>query len=199
MIIFRKMSSGDTYYKEKSVSVNSESPTNMSILATWNEASSLPGNRIAIDLTESSAFILSTIEDGIELSGDNLNNSEIVVAKDDEVNVVENNTESNDIIIAKDENDKVIVKDNEEHEHTWDEGVITKEATCTEDGEIVYACTSCEETKTEVIKATGHDYHNGVCSKCGDKQASVPVTPVKPVWKSWFEKIIKEWIKHFWR
>lgn len=85
------------------------------------------------------------------------------------------------------------------HEHTWDEGVVTKEVTCTEDGEITYTCTSCEEKKIEVIKATGHDYHNGICSKCGDKQASVPVTPVKPVWKTWLKKVIQKWIKHFWK
>ncbi len=40
--------------------------------------------------------------------------------------------------------------------HTWDEGTVTKEATCTEDGEIIYTCTACGETKTEEIEAIGH-------------------------------------------
>lgn len=43
------------------------------------------------------------------------------------------------------------------HEHSWDDGVITKAPTCTEDGEMTYTC-SCGETKTETIPATGHDW-----------------------------------------
>ena len=53
-------------------------------------------------------------------------------------------------------------KYNDEHtvhtEHKWDEGVVTKEATCTEAGEKTYTCTVCNETKTEKIEATGHKY-----------------------------------------
>ncbi len=45
------------------------------------------------------------------------------------------------------------------HEHKWDEGKVTKEATCTEAGEKTYTCTECEETKTEPIEATGHTYN----------------------------------------
>ena len=40
--------------------------------------------------------------------------------------------------------------------HTWDNGKITKEATCTEAGEKTYICTTCQKTKTEVITSTGH-------------------------------------------
>lgn len=45
-------------------------------------------------------------------------------------------------------------------EHVWDEGKVTKEATCTEDGVKTYACTvaGCGETKTETIAATGHSF-----------------------------------------
>ncbi len=40
--------------------------------------------------------------------------------------------------------------------HDWDEGVIIKEATATEDGEILYTCKhDPSHTKTEVIPATG--------------------------------------------
>ena len=56
-----------------------------------------------------------------------------------------------------------------EGEHSWDEGTVTKEATCTEDGEIVYTCTVCGETYTEVIPATGHTDADGdnICDTCG--------------------------------
>ncbi|MGM9554603.1 MAG: S-layer homology domain-containing protein, partial [Faecousia sp.] len=57
-------------------------------------------------------------------------------------------------------------------EHTWDEGKVTKEPTCTEEGEIVYTCERCGETKTEALPATGHHYSQGVCTGCGDKLAS---------------------------
>lgn len=38
-----------------------------------------------------------------------------------------------------------------DHEHEWDEGTITKEATCSEEGEKTYTCSTCRKTKTEVI------------------------------------------------
>ncbi len=41
-------------------------------------------------------------------------------------------------------------------EHAWDEGTITTPATCTADGERTLTCSKCSQTKTEVIKATGH-------------------------------------------
>lgn len=42
------------------------------------------------------------------------------------------------------------------HDHSWDAGKVTKSATCMKDGEKTYTCSRCGETKTEVIKATGH-------------------------------------------
>ncbi len=42
-------------------------------------------------------------------------------------------------------------------EHSWDEGVVTKEATEDEDGEMLYTCTVCGTTYPEVIPATGSD------------------------------------------
>lgn len=41
-------------------------------------------------------------------------------------------------------------------DHTFDEGVITKAATCTEEGTKTFTCTVCRETKEETIAATGH-------------------------------------------
>ena len=61
--------------------------------------------------------------------------------------------------------------------HDWDEGVVTKEPTCTEDGTKLYTCQRCGETNTETIPATGHSYeeswnsdgenHWRVCQVCG--------------------------------
>ena len=60
--------------------------------------------------------------------------------------------------------------------HTWDAGVVTKEATCTEPGEKTFTCDVCHATKTEPINATGHKYewkhdetnHWQECSVCGN-------------------------------
>ena len=83
--------------------------------------------------------------------------------------------------------------------HDWDEGVVTKEATCTEAGEITYTChrlitnTWCGEQRTESIPALGHDWDSGTvtkaatcaeegvktytCSRCGDtKTEAIPIT-----------------------
>lgn len=62
-----------------------------------------------------------------------------------------------------------------QHTHAWDAGVVTKEATCTEAGVKTFTC-SCGATYTEDIPAKGHNYNNGVCSNCGDKQPEVKAT-----------------------
>ncbi|MCI8365974.1 MAG: CAP domain-containing protein, partial [Eubacterium sp.] len=49
--------------------------------------------------------------------------------------------------------------------HKWDAGVVTKEASCEEDGIKTITCTICKETKTEVIPATGHKWDAGVVTK----------------------------------
>ena len=43
-----------------------------------------------------------------------------------------------------------------QHTHTWNDGVVTTPATCTESGVKTYICTVCGETKTEAIAALGH-------------------------------------------
>lgn len=54
-----------------------------------------------------------------------------------------------------------------EHEHAWDDGVVTKAATCTEVGLKTYTC-ECGETMTKEIPAHGHVCNeNGVCTACG--------------------------------
>ncbi len=60
--------------------------------------------------------------------------------------------------------------------HTWNEGVVTKGATCTEPGEKIFTCDVCKATKTEPIPVIAHQYewkhdetnHWQECSVCGN-------------------------------
>lgn len=47
-------------------------------------------------------------------------------------------------------------------------GVVTKEPTCTEEGEKTYTC-DCGDSYTETIPAKGHNYKDGECTDCGEK------------------------------
>jgi len=60
--------------------------------------------------------------------------------------------------------------------HKWDNGVVTKAATCTEKGVKTYTCSVCKEPKTEEIPALGHSYgDDGKCTVCGEtKPADQP-------------------------
>ena len=50
--------------------------------------------------------------------------------------------------------------------HVYDEGVITTEPSCEDDGVKTYTC-SCGHSYTEAVDAKGHDYTGGVCGNCG--------------------------------
>lgn len=73
--------------------------------------------------------------------------------------------------------DKPIIPDKPEvpeHTHAWNDGIVTKEPTCTEAGEKTYTCT-CGDTKTEPIQALGHDLKETViteptCGTAGSKE-----------------------------
>lgn len=76
-------------------------------------------------------------------------------------------------------------------EHEYDNGVITKESTCTEEGEKTFTCSLCEETKTESVAKKSHAYKEEItkeptfeeegektftCEDCGDSYTeSIPV------------------------
>ena len=102
-------------------------------------------------------------------------------------------------------------KYNDEHtvhtEHKWDEGVVTKKATCTEAGEKTYTCTVCNATRTEKIEAIGHKYSTewtidkeATCTESGSKShhctvcdAKTEETEIKATGHKWDEgKVTKE-------
>ena len=73
------------------------------------------------------------------------------------------------------------------------EGTISEtktEPTCTKDGKIVYTATfnfddkEYNDTKEEVLKATGHTWKNGECSVCHEKETSTYSTNTKSTSKS---------------
>ena len=51
----------------------------------------------------------------------------------------------------------------EEHDHTWNNGEVTTEATCHSEGVRTYTCTvdGCGQTKIEPIAMTAHTWNNG--------------------------------------
>ncbi|MDE7163666.1 MAG: hypothetical protein K2O44_06315 [Clostridia bacterium] len=49
----------------------------------------------------------------------------------------------------------------QECDHTWNVGVVTTQATCSATGLKTYTCTTCGETKTEVIQKTEHPHSDG--------------------------------------
>lgn len=74
--------------------------------------------------------------------------------------------------------------------HTWDEGKVTREPTCTRDGIRIRTCEVCSQQNSERIKATGHHYENGICCGCGAEEPSIPS---KPGWGSILDWIFGGW------
>lgn len=82
------------------------------------------------------------------------------------------------------------------HTHTWNNGIVTTDATCSKAGVRTYTCTSCKQTRTETIPATGiHTWNSGkistsatctktgirtyTCTSCGKtKTESIPATGI---------------------
>ncbi len=93
---------------------------------------------------------------------------------------------------------------NEYCNHDWDEGEVTKEATCTDAGETTYTCLLCQKTKTEEIPALGHDWgewktlKEATCTEDGSRTricARCNKTETEPIVKSghdFVETVIKE-------
>ena len=57
--------------------------------------------------------------------------------------------------------------------HTYGKPEITVQPTCTEEGEQIYRCTLCDNSYTEPVAATGHDYKETVteptCTQAGER------------------------------
>ena len=84
--------------------------------------------------------------------------------------------------------------------HDWDEGVVTKEASCTEAGEKIYTCQRCEETRKARITPTGHSWsewsetkpatcaekgeRSRTCANCGEKETR-EIDKVDHTWGNW--------------
>ena len=72
--------------------------------------------------------------------------------------------------------------------HSWNEGEVTKAPTCTEAGVKTYTCTTCSKTRTETIKALGHDYEGqewettkkATCTEAGEKVLHCKRAPDDP-------------------
>ena len=60
--------------------------------------------------------------------------------------------------------------------HIYDKGKITKEPTCTENGEKTYTCKNCGHTKTEVVNKLGHTTTiiGEKCTRCGETILRLP-------------------------
>ncbi|MCI9491724.1 MAG: hypothetical protein HFH42_01100 [Lachnospiraceae bacterium] len=58
-------------------------------------------------------------------------------------------------------------------EHNWDKGVVAKAPTCKEDGEQVYTCTVCKETRQEAIGSIPHTYEVTVTKPTANKDGSI--------------------------
>lgn len=61
--------------------------------------------------------------------------------------------------------------------HTWDNGKVTKKATCKEEGVTTFTCSGCKTTKTEKIAIlTTHTYDNACDTNCNICNATRNIT-----------------------
>ncbi len=88
-----------------------------------------------------------------------------------------------------------IYTNDKECEHSWDDGVVTRESNCSYAGEIIFTCENCGETRSEEIPARSHDYewvvtteatteHDGLkekeCKNCGHVDESEVIPRIEP-------------------
>ena len=61
------------------------------------------------------------------------------------------------------------------HEHSWSEWTAVTAPTCTEAGAETRSC-ECGQTETRETAALGHDYADGVCTRCGQEEPEAIVS-----------------------
>lgn len=69
------------------------------------------------------------------------------------------------------------------HKHNY-MTTITEEPTCTETGEKTFTC-DCGDSYTEEIPAKGHNFENGECTDCGEKEADPYETAPANAYSNW--------------
>ncbi len=75
--------------------------------------------------------------------------------------------------------------------HNLSAYIVVKSATCTENGSEKASCSRCTYSETRTIKATDHDYKDGICTKCGsDKSKNCSCNCHKGGISGFFFKII---------
>lgn len=73
------------------------------------------------------------------------------------------------------------IKSNPAHSHNFVQEISQREPTCTEDGEQVFRCEGCEETKSIILSKRGHQFGEAVITKkptidsMGEKQSTCTV------------------------
>ena len=166
---------------------NQDNLTNIGISYNFKETGPTISNVAVSDVTESGYTVTCTVKDELgvlrvqfptwtEKNGNddiasNWNtNSKVSGTKSGDkysfrVNAFEHNNETGNYITHIYAYDKIgnatsyTVPTVKVHNHSWDEGVITKAATCTENGTREKTCAYCGDKVTESINATGHQWN----------------------------------------
>ncbi|MBQ6224977.1 MAG: Ig-like domain-containing protein [Bacteroidaceae bacterium] len=66
---------------------------------------------------------------------------------------------------------------NEQAHSFGEEATVLYEPTCTEEGKTAFACSDCGAVNIESVAPLGHDYVDGVCSRCNGKISEVVLLP----------------------
>ncbi|MCI6830675.1 MAG: fibronectin type III domain-containing protein [Clostridiales bacterium] len=182
--------------REDTLGVSLSVPSNEDFTATYYDSKD-EENLEGLEITglSSEEIQCSPSDDGMIISGDNLNEVVLRSIEVDEEGEESYTTEdisvstNNDICVSKTDKELIVSEDsdgdgiyenvittsdlikNSECDHNWDTGKVTTEATCKAAGVKTYTCKVCGETKTETIaKLTTHTWDGGKVTKaatCG--------------------------------
>ncbi len=71
--------------------------------------------------------------------------------------------------------------------HNWDAGTQTLAPTCTTEGSKTCTCADCGTTEAFAIPKLGHEFVNGVCSRCGIRFIEIVDPSAHPLYGMYFE------------